>query len=195
MTTIKIEWKTTGDEEQSLPKTLDLPEVLVEKAKEDDSALLDYLSSQYGYLVSDWSVVAEEDPEELPAQDQLRFWDLAEEYGIKQKVIFSVEGLESQSSEVKFIFTDGSSFRLYHAQDCCEDVFLEDWGDIDPKELAGGVLCEFEKATKDNPEYWGDQLWTFYNVRTSRGDVSLRWNGTSNGYYSVSVSEDFEELL
>tara|TARA_B100000900_G_C20485880_1_gene677439 strand:- start:675 stop:875 length:201 start_codon:yes stop_codon:yes gene_type:complete len=63
MTKIKIEWETTGDEVQSLPETLDLPEVLVEEAKEDDYALCNYLSNEYGYLVSDWSVVGEE-PEE-----------------------------------------------------------------------------------------------------------------------------------
>jgi len=153
-------------------------------------------------LVSGWSVVGEQpeddskedDSEDPPEQEeQLRFWDLAEEYGIKQKTIFSVEGLNEWSSEVKFVFTDGSHFRLYHAQECCESVYLEDWEDVDPKDLAGGVLWELEKATKSGGNMYESQQWTFYNVRTSRGDVSLRWSGSSNGYYSVSVDEEFEE--
>jgi hypothetical protein len=83
-------------------------------------------------------------------------------------------------------------------------VWLEEViGDLD--DLVGSEILEAEEATnrKENPperfksdeedrDYYGDYMvesytWTFYKLGTMKGHVTLRWYGTSNGYYGESV--------
>ena len=90
---------------------------------------------------------------------------------------------------------DGSVFRMYHEQDCCEGVALEDVvGEL--SWLEGEEVLEAREDTNDKqwpsdltePEYRPDSFtWTFYTVVTRKGTVVLRWLGESNGYYSENV--------
>lgn len=87
-----------------------------------------------------------------------------------------------------FYCSDGSVYEMLHDQDCCESVYLEDFcGDID--DLCDADIHEFRVDTSDNVDHKDDDecQWTFYNIRTSKGYVTLRWYGSSNGYYSVDV--------
>lgn len=94
---------------------------------------------------------------------------------------------------VVFVTTDNRVFYMYHCQDCCENVYIEDvcgdWNDLigSPILLAEEVESEdwpdgIEK--KEDPESF---TWTFYKIGTIHGVVTLRWYGESNGYYSESV--------
>lgn len=91
-----------------------------------------------------------------------------------------------------FVRDDGKVFRFTHFQSCCESVSIEDiCGDL--SDLIGNPLriaeeCESQPMEKTNSE---SETWTFYKFSTIRGFVTVRWYGTSNGYYSESV--DFEE--
>ena len=108
---------------------------------------------------------------------------------LKGKTIKEIRGLEAGSEEVTFITTDGCIYKMYHQQECCESVSINDVvgyiGDIlnTPIEIA-------EERTSYRPidgEYDTSYTWTFYSLATVKGYLDIRWYGTSNGYYSESV--------
>jgi hypothetical protein len=106
------------------------------------------------------------------------------------KTLAKVENKDNE--EIIFTTTEGEVYKLYHSQDCCESVTVEDiCGDLN--DLIGSPLVEAEEATSDkNPEgvekdYQDSFTWTFYKLRTAKGCVTIRWYGESNGYYSESV--------
>lgn len=94
--------------------------------------------------------------------------------------------------ELVFTTTDGQIFKLWHSQDCCENVVIEDiTGDL--SDLVGAPLLQSEEVSSDPPVRGPDEYvpesetWTFYKFATVKGYVTVRWYGTSNGYYSESV--------
>jgi hypothetical protein len=112
------------------------------------------------------------------------------------KIIISIHGLESGSDNVVFKCSDGSEYTMYHAQDCCENVSIDDVnGDID--DLLNSPILKAEE-TNNEPDGFKDPhgedsyrdswTWTFYHLATIKGYVTIRWYGESNGYYSESVS-------
>lgn len=82
---------------------------------------------------------------------------------------------------------DGNVVYMYHPQDCCESVTVEDI-DGDIGDLIGTVV-EAEEVTHDGFDDDGDTsfTWTYYKIATNNGFVNIRWYGVSNGYYSESV--------
>lgn len=101
------------------------------------------------------------------------------------KTILAVEGMEKGSERIIFR-TDAGMLTMYHSRDCCESVYLEDVTG-DPADLIGGVVSVAEERSESVDADYGVSEWTFYTIRTSKGDIDLRWNGWSNGYYSTSV--------
>ena len=97
---------------------------------------------------------------------------------------------------VFFHTVDDKFIVMMHNQDCCERVEIEDiCGDIDDL-LNTPIVQAFEKTNdKEHPadvnekeiEYQDEDksfTWTFYTFSTIKGTVTIRWYGTSNGYYS-----------
>ena len=102
------------------------------------------------------------------------------------------------NEEMIFTCFDGSAYKLFHAQDCCENVTIDDLcGDL--AHLIGMPILIAEEVTSDinsadaKVDTWQESFtWTFYKLATNRGAVTIRWYGESNGYYSESV--DFERI-
>lgn len=95
--------------------------------------------------------------------------------------------------EVIFTAEEGEVLKLYHDKDCCESVTVEDvCGDL--ADLCFAPLVQAEEVSGADGEDKGDEsyTWTFYKLRTRMGEVTIRWYGESNGYYSERV--DFMQV-
>lgn len=97
----------------------------------------------------------------------------------------------NDNDSLLFTLSDGQQFKMYHDQDCCESVEIEDVvGDLN--ELIGSPVTMAEEVTEEGDDSYGTHTWTFYRLATVKGYVTIRWYGSSNGYYSESVS--FEKI-
>ena len=93
--------------------------------------------------------------------------------------------------ELVFTDTAGNKYIFYHQQDCCESVVIDDiCGELE--DLIGSPIVQAEE-TWNNEEtgFCESETWTFYKFATAKGYVTVKWFGSSNGYYSESV--DFRE--
>ncbi|MGF2767957.1 DUF7448 domain-containing protein [Bacillus cereus] len=109
---------------------------------------------------------------------------------LKGKVLTDIK--QDVPDELLFHTSDGEVYKMYHEQNCCESVGIEEIiGDL--SDLIGSPITMAEEVTQDGEENdWGTSTWTFYKLATIKGYVTLRWLGESNGYYSESV--DFVKI-
>jgi len=92
----------------------------------------------------------------------------------------------NEGDNITFITDTGKIYQIYHEQDCCESVMIEDiCGDLN--NLVGEPILIAEECTQDDKNSSESGTWTFYKLATIKGSVDIRWYGSSNGYYSESV--------
>ena len=117
--------------------------------------------------------------------------------------------IENNGDELIFHCDTGEKYKLFHDQDCCESVSIDDiCGELDdligtPIIVAEEVSNDAFKKTFDDKFCHRDRYgsltdaegnwkpesytWTFYKFATIKGYVDVRWFGESNGYYFESV--------
>ena len=95
-------------------------------------------------------------------------------------------GEEKIGRKMLFELDGGMLIEFSHSQDCCEDVHIEDINCSCPMyELHTGIITIAEQTTCYEDD--GCVMWTFYRFCTDKGDLTVRWIGEDNGWYSKEV--------
>jgi hypothetical protein len=116
---------------------------------------------------------------------------------LKGKTLVSIDGGEGDDFMI-FDCDDGSKYQIKYYQDCCAYCCIYDiCGDL--QDLIGHPILVAEEVyshdhldgtkTDDDDSF----TWTFYKLDTVKGGVTIRWHGSSNGYYSETAT--FEQLV
>lgn len=109
----------------------------------------------------------------------------------------TLTAIENENNETLVFRTNtGEVYHMYHSQDCCETVQVEEIIG-DPEDLLNNPILQAEEVSSSDPQpglSTSDEsfTWTFYKLATIKGSVTIRWLGESNGYYSEEV--DFEKV-
>ena len=131
------------------------------------------------------------------------------ERNVNELVGKTLTEVKQNGDELLFVTSEGQTYKLYHSQDCCESVSIDDInGDLN--DLVGTPILKAEEVSNEYFEKEFDEkfkqvegsyskqdsegnykpescTWTFYKFATIKGYVDVRWYGESNGYYSESV--------
>lgn len=124
---------------------------------------------------------------------QYNKWTKTYDADIKDMLGRSFNSISVGPENEDIIFEDDDGiFTMYHENDCCEHVRVEDIvGNL--VDLVDSPILLAEESTSEGEHDYGSSTWTFYKLATIKGYVDIRWLGESNGYYSESVSIKYEE--
>jgi len=105
-------------------------------------------------------------------------------------IVFKHYYMFDDKTEINLITKEGKTFRMYHEQDCCETVSIDDInGDLN--DIVNEPILLAEEVSNSGENEYGTETWTFYKLSTIKGTVVIKWYGESNGYYSEDVSYEW----
>lgn len=118
---------------------------------------------------------------------------------LKGDTIVEIIGLSPGHEEVFIKTKSGMTLKMWYDHDCCASCSVEDViGDINDI-IGHEILLAEEVESNENPEDIKREdesfTWTFYKLATIKGSVTIRWYGSSNGFYSESVSLERIKVL
>lgn len=91
-----------------------------------------------------------------------------------------------EDDESLLIHLNTQVLEMIHHQDCCESVYLVDVvGSFE--DLIGYPLLEVSETIVDISQEDTSSTASYYNFKTVKASVQLRWVGESSGYYSETV--------
>ena len=114
-------------------------------------------------------------------------------FELKGQVIKEITGLEKDSPEVHIV-TNQTTYKLYHHQDCCESVLVENVIGDEKDILNEEIIFAEEDAGANDPDWYTEydrlysHTWTKYVLKTKNASLEFWFLGESNGYYNESVS-------
>jgi len=85
-----------------------------------------------------------------------------------------------------FITDDNLKYVFKHVPDCCEKVRLKEI-DGDLSDIYDQTVISIEEVEGLFGNNFTDAesfLYTYYKIKTNKGDITFSWYGESNGYYS-----------
>jgi len=108
---------------------------------------------------------------------------------IEGEVLLGVEISKDNGFDAILFNCIDKQFKMYYEPECCAVAELVetigDWNDLLGQEITTAEeRCR--RATENECSESG--TWTFYEIASPLGSVTLRWLGESNGYYSESIS-------
>lgn len=112
------------------------------------------------------------------------------------KIIKKITIKENEDGDELHLETENEIVVMLHDQDCCEEVYIEDiCGEIGNLKDSPIIVAEKRTLSHEDDDKWDrvndwdkSYTWTFYELATIKGAVTIRWYGASNGYYSERVS-------
>lgn len=89
-----------------------------------------------------------------------------------------------------FFYIGDKKYCMFHQQDCCENVNVEEV-EGDYQNIVGTPLISATvdvSDSTDGPGAYESSTRSVYVFSTQKGTVTIKWLGTSNGYYSETVN-------
>lgn len=122
---------------------------------------------------------------------------------LKEIIGVTFESVIRENDEILFTAKDGRRWVMYYEPDCCASCDIDEiHGDLADLEGSPILQAEYE-SNSDKPresEYADDSFtWGFFKLATIKGSVTIRWYGSSNGFYSeeacfASVGDDGQRI-